>query len=136
MKSILIAILFFVPVWLVAQQVRDTLATGTHPKKRIHILNSDYTKSIESDSGSILRFRGNVKMEHESTIMDCDSALLWPNGIFEAFGNTKITKNTTVVTGDMMIYNETESSAKVTGRIVYLTDGGSILKTTEVDFNT
>ncbi|MDR1582218.1 MAG: hypothetical protein LBS55_03000, partial [Prevotellaceae bacterium] len=138
MRNILFAILFFVPILLVAQQVRqDTLTSDSSlQKKRIRILNSDISKSIESDTGTISRFRHNVKMEHEGVIMECDSAVLWPSGIFEAFGNTKVTSGTTIVTGDTMIYNEISGKANVKGRIVYLTDGGSTLRTTEVDFDT
>jgi lipopolysaccharide export system protein LptA len=137
MKKILIAILFFVPVVLVAQQVQqDTLASDNQQKKRIRILNSDITKSIESDSGTISRFRYNVRLEHEGVLMECDSAVLWPNGIFEAFGNTKVTSGTTIVAGDTMIYSELTGKAKVTGRIVYLTDGSSTLRTSQVDFDT
>ncbi|MDR1341207.1 MAG: hypothetical protein LBK58_14305 [Prevotellaceae bacterium] len=136
MRKILSVILFFVPILLVAQIQQDTLAGGTQQKKRIRIINSDYTKTIESDSGTISRFRGNIMMEHENVIMECDSAELSPSGIFEAFGNAKITNNTTVVTGDTMIYNQMTGKAKVWGRIVYLTDEGSTLKTSEVDFDT
>jgi lipopolysaccharide export system protein LptA len=136
MRNILIVILFFAPVLLVAQQIQqDTLTSDIPQKKRIRILNSDRTLTIESDSGSVSRFRHNIKMEHEGVLMECDSAVMY-NGIFEAFGNTKVTSGTTVVTGDMMIYNEFTSKAKVSGRIVYLTDGSSTLRTTEVDFNT
>jgi lipopolysaccharide export system protein LptA len=113
---------------------QDTLSPPQ--KRKIRILNSDLSKSIESDTGTVSRFRHNVKIEHEGVIMECDSAVLWPNGIFEAFGNAKVTKGTTVVTGDMMIYSEITGKANVTGRIVYLTDGGSTLRTTEVDFDT
>ncbi|MDR2286187.1 MAG: hypothetical protein LBE04_01735, partial [Prevotellaceae bacterium] len=105
-------------------------------KKKIRILNSDTTKTIESDTGKISRFRYNVKIEHEGVIMECESAVLWPNGIFEAYGNTKVTSGATIVTGDVMIYSEITGKANVKGRIVYLTDGNSTLRTTEVDFDT
>jgi lipopolysaccharide export system protein LptA len=142
MRNILLAILLFMPVLLVAQQ--DTLSqnlssqdTLSPPqKKKIRILNSDISKTIESDTGTISHFRYNVKIEHEGVIMECDSAVLWPNGIFEAFNNTKVTSGATVVTGDVMIYNEITGKANVKGRIVYLTDGSSTLRTTEVDFDT
>jgi lipopolysaccharide export system protein LptA len=135
------------PVLLVGQQVvEDTLSQNISPqdtvsqpslqKKKIRILNSDLSKTIESDSGTISRFYYNVKIEHEGVIMECDSAVLWPDGIFEAFGNTKVTSGATIVTGDKMIYSEITGKANVKGRIVYLTDGGSTLRTSEVDFDT
>jgi lipopolysaccharide export system protein LptA len=138
MRTVLIAILFFIPVLLVAQQqVQDTLSTDTPQRKRIRILNSDNTRTIESDSGSVSRFRHNIKMEHEGVLMECDSAVLWqPSGIFEAFGNTKVTTGATVVTGDTMIYSEITGKANVKGRIVHLVDSSSTLRTTEVDFDT
>jgi lipopolysaccharide export system protein LptA len=68
--------------------------------------------------------------------MECDSAIYWPNGIFEAYSNTKVTNNETVITGDTMIYSEITGKANVKGRIVYLTDGNSTLRTAEVDFDT
>ncbi|MDR1170030.1 MAG: hypothetical protein LBK97_04255 [Prevotellaceae bacterium] len=136
MRTILFAILFSIPLLLCAQTVRKDTTPDTPQKKRIHILNSDDTKLIESDSGTVSRFWHNVKMEHEGVFMDCDSAMLWPNGIFEAFGNTKVVSGTTTVRGDMMIYSEITGKANVKGRIVYLTDGSSTLRTTEVDFDT
>jgi lipopolysaccharide export system protein LptA len=147
MRNILLAILLFLPVLLVAQQVeqdnmsqnilsQDTMSQSLPQKKKIRILNSDISKTIESDTGTISRFRYNVKIEHEGVIMECDSAVLWPDGIFEAFDNTKVTSGATVVTGDVMIYSEITGKANVKGRIVYLTDGSSTLRTTEVDFDT
>jgi lipopolysaccharide export system protein LptA len=156
MRIILIAILFFVPVLLVAQQTeqdtlspqmtdgvivepsigQDTLSPDTPQRKRIRILNSDISKTIESDTGTISRFWHNVKMEHEGVVMECDSATLWPTGIFEAFGNTKVTSGATVVTGDMMIYSEITGKANVKGKIVHLIDSSATLRTTEIDFDT
>ncbi|MDR0725411.1 MAG: hypothetical protein LBF59_05305, partial [Prevotellaceae bacterium] len=148
MRNILLAILLFLPVLLVAQQVeqdtlsqnilsQDTLSQSPSPqKKKIRILNSDITNTIESDTGQIWRLRYNVKIEHEGVIMECDSAMLWPDGIFEAFSNTKVTSGATIVTGDVMIYSEITGKANVKGRIVYLIDGNSTLRTTEVDFDT
>jgi lipopolysaccharide export system protein LptA len=125
--------LFFVSALLFAQVQQDTVSSSQ--KKRIHILNSDYSKTIQSDSGEISRFKGNVNIEHNGVIMFCDSAVMF-NGIFEAFGHTKVINGTTVVTGDIMTFNNFTSKADVKGRIVYLTDGSSTLRTTRVDFNT
>ncbi|MDR2286934.1 MAG: hypothetical protein LBE04_05610 [Prevotellaceae bacterium] len=147
MKNILLAILLFTPVILVGQQVeqdtlsqnilsQDTLSQPSPQKKKIRILNSDISKTIESDTGTISYFRYNVEIEHEGAVMKCDSSVLWPSGIFEAFGNTKVTSGATVITGDKMIYSEITGKANVKGRIVYLTDGSSTLRTTEVDFDT
>ncbi|MDR1593860.1 MAG: hypothetical protein LBS43_05170 [Prevotellaceae bacterium] len=138
MRTVLIAILFFVPVLLIAQQtMQDTISTESAPqKKRIRILNSDLTITIESDTGFVWRCWHNVKMEHEGIVMECDSAALWPSGISEAFGNTKVTSGATIVTGDKMIYSEITGKANVTGRIVHLIDSSSTLRTTEVDFDT
>jgi lipopolysaccharide export system protein LptA len=105
-------------------------------KKKIRIINSDITNLVESDTGKISYLQYNVKIEHEGSVMTCDSAVMWPNGIFESYGNTKVINGTTVITGDAMIYNEITGKANVTGRIVYLTDGSSTLRTTKVDFDT
>jgi lipopolysaccharide export system protein LptA len=137
MRNILTALLFFVPAMLAAQQVRqDTLSPDTPKWKKIRILNSDLTVTFESDSGNISHFSHNVQIEHEGALMECDSATSWPNGIFEAFGNTKVMRGTTVVTGDTMIFSEITGKAKVKGKIVRLTDGSSTLRSTEVDFDT
>jgi lipopolysaccharide export system protein LptA len=135
MRNILFVALFFVPVLLDAQNVQqDTLVVRDTPEKtRIRTINSDRTVQLENQ---IVRFWHNVEMEHEGAILECDSAVLWQDRTFEAFGNTKITKGSTVVTGDRMIYSEITGKAKVTGRIVYLTDSSSTLKTVEMDFDT
>ncbi|MDR1886615.1 MAG: hypothetical protein LBQ70_01755 [Prevotellaceae bacterium] len=136
MRNIIITVLCFIPVLLVAQVERDSISSDSQPKKKIVIHNSDLTRQTEADSGTVLRFWHNVEMEHNGVVMACDSATLYPNGIFDAFGHTKVTNGTTVITGDMMTYNENTGDANVRGRIVYLTDGSSTLKTTKIDFNT
>jgi lipopolysaccharide export system protein LptA len=133
MKRLFAVILFCAPVLLAAQVQEDTVSSSE--KKRIRILNSDNTKTIQSDTGEISRFRGNVNIEHNGVIMFCDSAIMF-NSIFEAFGHTKVVNGTTIVTGDVMTYSNITSKADVRGRIVYLTDGSSTLRTTRVDFNT
>jgi lipopolysaccharide export system protein LptA len=103
-------------------------------RKRIEILNSDFTRMIETDSGSMQHFTGNVSMLHNNALMSCDSAVMYPSGIFESFGNAKVVNVSTVVTGDSMRYDG--KTARVRGRLVRLTDGSSTLRTTKVDFDT
>jgi lipopolysaccharide export system protein LptA len=103
-------------------------------RKRIEILNSDFTRMIETDSGSMQYFTGNVSMLHNNALMSCDSAVMYPSGIFESFGNAKVVNVSTVVTGDSMRYDG--KTARVRGRLVRLTDGSSTLRTTKVDIDT
>ncbi|MDR1897601.1 MAG: hypothetical protein LBR10_12505 [Prevotellaceae bacterium] len=131
MKSTLTSILVIVLILWSAQAI---FSQDSSEKKKINILNSEHTQIVESDSGSIYRFNENVQMEHNGILMTCDSAILFPSGIFEAFGHAKVTAPTAVVTGDRMIYKDNQ--AVVSGKIVYLTDNSSTLRTTKVDFNT
>lgn len=105
-------------------------------KKRIRVENSDSTNYLTTDTGEIVYFWGNVIMEHNNAFMYCDSAILFPNGIFEAYSNAKVVRGETSVLGDVIIYDNNNDLAEVSGRIVFLTNGSSTLRTTKVDFNT
>ena len=119
-------------VTVVASPAADS--TGGGERKRIEILNSDFTRMIETDSGVMQHFTGSVSMLHNNALMSCDSAVMYPSGVFESFGNAKIINVSTVVTGDSMRYDG--KTARVRGRLVRLTDGSSTLRTTKIDFDT
>jgi lipopolysaccharide export system protein LptA len=123
--AVFFSVLFCAPLLLDAQQNTE--------KKRFRLLNSDETLRVKSDSGSVEYLRGNVAIEHNNAILNCDSAVMYTN-LFNAMGHAKITHGTTVITGDFMTYDK--KTATVIGTIVYLTDGNSVLRTNKVDYDT
>jgi lipopolysaccharide export system protein LptA len=121
---------------------KDTVTLDVQPqdsvvqpvKKRIKIINSDLTHLIETDSGQMSHMKGNVEMEHNKAILNCDSAIMYPNNFFEAMGHAQITSGTTTVSGDFMTYDG--KTAIVWGTITYLIDSTATLRTAKVIFDT
>ena len=119
------------PLSLDAQE--DSLVRPVE-KKRIKIINSDLTRLIETDSGQLSRMKGNVEMEHNKAILNCDSAIMYPNNLFEAMGHAQITSGSTTVSGEFMTYDG--KTAIVWGTVTYLMDSTSTLRTSKVIFDT
>ena len=88
------------------------------------------------DTTSMTVLVGNVVLEHNRVVMSCDSAEWFPTGLFNSFGNVVVVSAAAQVTGDRMEYNGNTSMAKVRGRVVYLRDSSSTLRTSGIDFNT
>ena len=68
--------------------------------------------------------------------MTCDSAYLYPDQRFEAFGRVKINKDSTTILGQYMEYDSKTDAGRITGRIVRMIDGKTTLRTPVVEFNT
>lgn len=114
-----------------------TAATSTLAEKRkVEIRHADFWRSLKRGDEMLNRLIGNVQLFHNETTMTCDSAYLYPDNRFEAFGRVVVNKDTTWLFGDYMDYESNSDVGKVRGRLVTLLDGKTRLRTQFLDFNT
>ncbi|GHT68917.1 hypothetical protein FACS189452_09260 [Bacteroidia bacterium] len=105
-------------------------------RREIQIIKADVARNYRIGEQNINRLIGNVILLHNATLMNCDSAYLYPDQRFEAFGHVVIHKDTTWLYGDYMDYRSAEDVGKIRGKIVTLLDGKMRLRTQYIDFNT
>ena len=90
-------------------------------KKRIKILHADRLSFKKGVSNDAQRLIGNVKLEHEGAIMDCDSAYLFENNILEAYSNVKINQGDTLfLYGDTLYYDGNSGLARVRQNVLLI----------------
>ncbi|MDR3188130.1 MAG: hypothetical protein LBT94_02965 [Prevotellaceae bacterium] len=114
-------------------------ATAVHTfaeRRKVEIRHADFWRSLNRGDEKINRLIGNVELFHNETTMTCDSAYLYPDNRFEAFGRVVINKDTTWLFGDYMDYQGSADVGKVRGRLVTMLDGEMRLRTQFLDFNT
>ncbi|WP_162903406.1 OstA-like protein [Taibaiella koreensis] len=120
-----------------AQQTRDSSKTTL-----IRILENEYGEFIQSDSSSVHKLKGNVKLLHGSDTLYCDSAYFYTkkNNV-EAFGDVVIRQaDGTEASADYMRYNGGTKivymRADQPNREVQLYDGKlNTLWSQEIDYN-
>ena len=130
-RILLYIITAFISTTAVAQQ-----SSAPKGMQRIGIDSADYIRNIIIDDISIERLIGNVVLSHNNAVMFCDSAYLYPNNLFEAYGNVHLKNKTTTVTGDVLTYNGNTNLAQIRGYLVHLIDSVAVLRTNSIDYNT
>jgi lipopolysaccharide export system protein LptA len=105
-------------------------------KRKVEIKHADFWRSLKRGDEMINRLVGNVLLLHNEATMTCDSAYVYPDNHFEAFGRVVVNKDTTWLFGDYMDYQSSTDVGKVRGRLVTLIDGKTRLRTQFLDFNT
>jgi len=103
--------------------------------KKINVLNAnDFT--YNRAQGDIRKLIGEVRMEHDATYMNCDSAYLYQNSNeVEAFGNIYIRQGDTLhLYGDYLYYSGNTKLAKLR-KNVRLINKETKLKTDILDYN-
>lgn len=115
-----------------------TCCTFLHAQQRkeVQIIHANSAKSLQLNGQTINRLIGNVKLLHNETEMTCDSAYVYPDQHFEAFGHVVVNKDTLWLYGDYMDYMSETGIGKVRGKLVTLLDGGTRLRTQFLDFDT
>ncbi len=123
----------FASIPAVQAQQKDTVTT-TVP---VNIIRSGYGVHITTDTGEMDKLIGDVELEHEGTLMYCDSAYL--NGglnTVEAFGNVQIIQpEGTETQSDYLRYTGNNRHAFLKGN-VSLTDGKDHLWCETLNYNT
>ena len=110
----------------------------TSSRKVVELIFADFIRSMNTEGMTGQRLIGNVKLFHNDTYMDCDSAYLYSASTrFEAFGNIVMTnKDGARLYGDSLYYDGNIDLAQVRGRIVRMVDSTAELRTSYLDFNT
>lgn len=104
--------------------------------RAIQIANADAARGLRIGGNLINRLVGNVILYHNGSKMTCDSAYLYPDQRFEAFGRVRILKDSTTIHGQYLEYDSKKDEGKILGKIVRLVDGKTTLKTPAISFNT
>lgn len=99
-----------------------TGAFSAEAQKKVRLINSD---SAFFESG-IRRLIGNVEVEHpgndgqKSTMIYCDSAVIYPDNQIDAFGHVRITDGDSVtITSRRLIYDGNKRLAKLRDNVVF-----------------
>ncbi|PIE84471.1 MAG: hypothetical protein CSA07_01810 [Bacteroidia bacterium] len=96
---------------------------------QVEILYAKSMRPLEKEGQSIHRLLGEVALSHDSAVMHCDSAYVYPEtNSFEAFGNVRVRSRQFRLWGSAMHYDGNSGQGHVTGKIVKLHD--SVDKTT------
>lgn len=103
---------------------------------RVHLLHADklyYDNRIHQTAQFLV---GNVKFDHEGTLMYCDSALFYEStNSFDAFGNVRMVQGDTLtLTSEILYYNGIDRLARARYNVV-LTHLKTILYTDSLDYD-
>jgi lipopolysaccharide export system protein LptA len=128
--SIIIFIFFvFSPVFSQGQQ------TNAGKVKTINLLHADILQFDNVSGIDAQKLIGNVKAEHDGSVLWCDSAYLYNNNSLDAFGNVRININDSLdLYGDSLFYDGNTKIAKVRNN-VKLIDQKAILYTDILIYN-
>ncbi len=87
---------------------------------RVHLLHADKLYFDEYVNRNAQFLVGNVKFQHEGTLMYCDSALYYEaSNSFDAFGHVRMLQGDTLsLTGDVLYYSGLDQLARVRHNVV------------------
>ena len=129
----IIVISFLSSVFIVnslAQQVGSA-----NPKKRINLQHADVVFFENLSGNTSQRLVGNVKAEHDGSLLFCDSAYLYGNNSMDAFGHVHIIINDSLdLYGDQLFYNGNTKIAEF-HQNVRMVDSKATLYTDELIYN-
>ena len=113
---ILTQILFWAPFSTIYSQQK----VDTAKKSKIKIIHADEGSSHPTLPNTHL-LSGHVIFEHDSIIMNCDSAYLFlDSNAFQAFSNVEVLKGDSIrLTSDTLYYRGTQKTADLFGNVVY-----------------
>jgi lipopolysaccharide export system protein LptA len=110
---------------------------GSDTMKLVKILNADSYRGEQKDSVTTLTILvGNVKIQQEKTLIDCDSLIMNPHeNTIECFGHVHINDNdSTNIYSDYMKYLVDKKLVHF-DKNVTLTDGKGVLTTQDLDYD-
>jgi lipopolysaccharide export system protein LptA len=112
MRSLAFLYLLFVPFLVLSQQ-----------KTQTQTIKIDHATTLFHDNkvaGGAQRLIGNVQIEDDAVIMNCDSAYVYSDNSFIAYHNVHLTKkDTTDLYGDSLHYNGNTKEAQMFGQITF-----------------
>lgn len=128
---------YFKIIWLTIILVLLSTVVFAQQKSRVEVI---FAKTLEGNTksafGSLTKLIGSVQLKQGSTIMFCDSALLYDDSnMLEAFSNVKIISNDTItIIGEYLKYNGNTKKALIEKNVV-LTDPSITLNTQQLDYD-
>ncbi len=133
-RSIVVCSLFLMAVSTMVFGVADKNRKSSD--SRVHLLHADrlyFNVRLHPTAQFLV---GNVKFDHEGTLMYCDSALFYEaTNSFDAFGNVRMVQGDTLsLTGNILYYDGMEQIAKVREEVV-LRHRESTLYTDSLDYD-
>jgi lipopolysaccharide export system protein LptA len=109
--------------------------TDTSGRTSVHIANSLHMDYFRTDTGTFVKFVGDVVVHHGSDTLYCDSLYKYDKNILEAFGNVRVVQmGGTEGTCDYLRYTSDKKLAYMTGN-VSLTDGSNNLWCEELNYD-
>jgi lipopolysaccharide export system protein LptA len=94
-----------------------SISLSSKSQTRIELLNAN-SLEYDEDNGAAKRLLGNVSFKHESALMYCDSAYLYPDNSLDAFGNVHIQQGDTLnLYGQLLKYNGNTKMAELTQQV-------------------
>lgn len=99
------------------------------------LVDYDADEMVNRGDG-ITRLVGNVTFHHNGAIIQCDSAFMHPDDRMEFFDNVVIEKDSALVYGDKVNYNQNTNLADVIAPIVKMMRGEAIMYSYNLQFNT
>lgn len=111
-------------------------AFGFSQSKKIKILQAKISEADEDRFPGAIILKGNVKMEHEGAILDCNQALFYKKrNFFKALGNVVINQGDTIIqTSDYVDYDANAKHSVSWGNVV-LRDPTMTLTTDTLNFD-
>lgn len=128
---------YFKIIWVTLLLNLLVLTSSAQQRSRVEVI---FAKTLEGNTksvyGSLTKLIGNVQLKQGSTLMFCDSALLYDDSNkLEAFSNVKIVSNDTItIIGEYLRYNGNEKKAYIERNVV-LTDPSINLTTQQLDYD-
>ncbi len=89
-------------------------------KTVIEILNANKLKAFQADSVDLKKLIGEVQLQQDDILFDCDSAYLFENtNSIDAFGNVQIQQGDSItITADFLKYDGSNKIAKLFNNVV------------------
>lgn len=101
----------------------------------IRIINADLFEYTDFGTRRVQTLTGNVQLEHNGTLMYCNTANLnTSENTVDASGSVVIKQDTVTIYSDNLFYNGNTRKATLTGQ-VRLTDNRMTLTTTQLDYD-
>lgn len=104
--------------------------------RQIEIVKAGSLEGTKENGLEVRRLVGDVVFRQGETFLYCDSALFFvESNTIDAFGSVRIEGPSAKLSGDFLHYEGNTETAKITGKVVKLTDDKAVLTTTALDYD-
>src|SRR6185312_12831671 len=118
-RSILTLSLFFVCSFSFAQKKEEKKSTAEIGKQTIQIHHANSLEFDKRLGNGAERLIGNVELEDDTVLMNCDSAYVYQDNTFRAFGHVHLNRKDSIhLYGDSIHYHGDTKQAEMFGKIL------------------